>query len=104
MMKSPYQNAIATGPRGFNDYSKWTFTFDSYYSVIREGVNEITSKITCQSDGDEKGISPTSYDKKIVIATILKKRNNNYDWTKSKPQATIINKGSLSIFLFSGFK
>ena len=72
--EEPYQNAIATGPRGFNDYSKWTFTFDSYYSVIREGVNEITSKITCQSDGDEKGISSTSYDKKIVIATNPEKK------------------------------
>jgi mannuronan 5-epimerase len=72
--EEPYQNAIATGPRGINDYSKWTFTFNSYYSVIREGVNEITSKITCQSEGDEKGIIPTSYDKKIVMATNSEKK------------------------------
>lgn len=72
--EEPYQNAVATGPKGNDDYSKWTFTFDSYYSVIREGVNEITSKITCQSDGDEKGISSTSYDKKIVIATNPEKK------------------------------
>ena len=49
--EEPYQNAVATGPKGNDDYSKWTFTFDSYYSIIREGVNEITSKITCQSEG-----------------------------------------------------
>ena len=83
--EEPYQNAVATGPKGIDDYSKWTFTFDSHYSVIREGVNEITSKITCQSEWNEKGINPTSYDKIIVIATSPEKRDNNYNLTKSKP-------------------
>ena len=72
--EEPYQNAIATGPKGIDDYSKWAFTFNSYYSVIREGVNEITSKIICQSEGDEIGINPTSYDKIIVIATSPEKK------------------------------
>ena len=72
--EEPYQNAIATGARAIDDYSKWTFAFNSYYSVLREGVNEITSKITCQSEEDEKGISPTSYDKIIVIASSPEKK------------------------------
>jgi parallel beta-helix repeat protein len=83
--EEPYQNAVATGPKDNDDYSKWTFTFDSYYSVIREGVNEITSKITCQSEWNKKGINPTSYDKIIVIATSPEKRDNNYNLTKSRP-------------------
>ena len=72
--EEPYQNAVATGPKGNDDYSKWTFTFDSHYSVIREGANEITSKITCQSEWNEKGINPTSYDKIIVIAISPEKK------------------------------
>ena len=43
----PYQNATATGREGKDDYSKWTFTFDPYYSLIREGTNELVSKLIC---------------------------------------------------------
>jgi glucose/arabinose dehydrogenase len=51
----PYQNATATGLDGKDDYSKWTFTFDPYYSLIREGVNQLISKIVCHyNDGTEK--------------------------------------------------
>ncbi len=42
--EKPYQNATATGREGKDDYSKWTFTFDPYYSLIREGTNELVSK------------------------------------------------------------
>ena len=48
--KESYQNALATGPQGNDDYSKWTFTFGPSYSVIQEGVNEIVSRIICQSE------------------------------------------------------
>ena len=48
--KESYQNALATGPQGNDDYSKWTFTFGPSYSVIQEGINEIASRIICQSE------------------------------------------------------
>lgn len=47
----PYQSALATGPEGKDDYSKWTFTFDPYSSLIRQGENEIVSKIVCIQQG-----------------------------------------------------
>lgn len=43
----PYQNSIATGARGANDYSTWKFTYTSKYHLIQLGRNEITSKLTC---------------------------------------------------------
>jgi hypothetical protein len=43
----PYQNSIATGARGANDYSTWKFTYSSKYHLIQLGRNEITSKLTC---------------------------------------------------------
>jgi hypothetical protein len=46
----PLQNATATGPAGVNDYSTWSFTYTEAYQLIKEGVNELTSKLTCISN------------------------------------------------------
>lgn len=44
----PYQPAIANGSTGApSDYSRWYFVLGSNYTSIKEGVNEITAKITC---------------------------------------------------------
>jgi hypothetical protein len=46
----PLQNATATGPGGVNDYSTWQFTYTEDYQLIKEGVNELTSKLSCLSN------------------------------------------------------
>src|SRR4030095_7580408 len=56
----PYQNVTASGPASGDDYSKWTFTFDPYYTLIKEGQNEIVSKIVCDNDG---GTNSTAFNK-----------------------------------------
>ena len=43
----PYQNASATGPGGSQDYSKWSFTLSPKYTLIKEGINKITAKFSC---------------------------------------------------------
>jgi len=48
----PYRTTIATGQNsgvggGANDYSTWKYTFTPGYAVIKEGINKITSKISC---------------------------------------------------------
>jgi hypothetical protein len=43
----PFQKATATGPMIKDDYSTWIFTYTQDYSLIREGVNELTAKISC---------------------------------------------------------
>jgi len=43
----PYQNTSATGPGGQNDYSNWTFSLTPKYTVIKQGLNEITAKFYC---------------------------------------------------------
>jgi hypothetical protein len=45
----PLQNATAAGIGGKNDFSRWTFTYTQDYQLIEEGVNELTSKISCFS-------------------------------------------------------
>ena len=47
----PYQETNATGPGSepgkATDYSTWKYSFTPSYAVIKEGVNKITSKISC---------------------------------------------------------
>jgi hypothetical protein len=43
----PYQNAFGIGPKGKNDYSKWTFLLIPKYTILKEGTNKITSKFSC---------------------------------------------------------
>jgi hypothetical protein len=45
----PYQNATAIGPKGQKDYSRWTFLVIPKYTTIKEGMNKIASKISCDS-------------------------------------------------------
>ena len=59
----PYQNVSATGPTSKDDYSKWTFTFDPYYTLVKPGSNEIVAKIVCEHDG---GTNSTAFNKMNV--------------------------------------
>jgi hypothetical protein len=58
----PYQRTIATGQSssevgGANDYSTWKYTFTPSYAVIKEGINKITSKISCNPSNSPTGLS-----------------------------------------------
>jgi len=46
----PYQKTIAIGKNGANDFSTWRYKLDPSYTIIREGSNKLTSKITCHTD------------------------------------------------------
>jgi len=48
----PYQNTSATGPAVPNDYSNWTFSLTPKYTVIKQGLNEITAKFFCNPNSD----------------------------------------------------
>jgi hypothetical protein len=43
----PYQDALASGVLGTNDYSKWSYTLSSNYTELKEGSNRITAKLSC---------------------------------------------------------
>jgi hypothetical protein len=44
----PFQKAKATGPYGKDDFSSWAFTYSSSYHDIKNGTNNLTSKLECQ--------------------------------------------------------
>lgn len=68
----PYQQATPTGPNGPDDYSKWSFTLTSKYTVVKEGPNRITAKYACAN-------SPISLSHNSVnvtgVSTITKSTN-----------------------------
>jgi hypothetical protein len=43
----PYQNALATGQYGANDYSSWKYKLEPSYTVIKDGPNKLTAKVAC---------------------------------------------------------
>src|ERR671921_205176 len=63
----PFQKAIATGPGGVNDYSRWTFTYTAFYHLITNGTNNLTFTLTCIDDGNG-GIAniSKSYSVKVI--------------------------------------
>ena len=54
--QKPFGNAVAAGPGGPNDYSEWTFTYTSAYHLVKNGTNNLTSKISC-TDGPASNIT-----------------------------------------------
>ena len=45
--RKPFQRAVAAGPGGNEDYSKWNFTYNDAYHTITNGTNDLTSKVSC---------------------------------------------------------
>jgi phosphatidate phosphatase PAH1 len=43
----PNQNAVAAGPGGPNDYSKWNAFLTSKYASVKQGNNKINARINC---------------------------------------------------------
>src|ERR687896_135846 len=50
--QKPFQKAIATGPGGESDYSKWNYNYTRNYNTITEGTNELTAKLSCFDDSN----------------------------------------------------
>ena len=59
--QKPFQNATATGPSGANDYSTWTFTYTNKYYLIRDGLNDLTAKLSCIDDNNNDTATVTKY-------------------------------------------
>jgi hypothetical protein len=43
----PYQKAVPIGHGGANDYSTWNYRLTPTYTVIKQGQNKITAKLSC---------------------------------------------------------
>jgi Ca2+-binding RTX toxin-like protein len=52
----PYQPATANGSTG-DDYSEWFFVLNPNYTSLKEGVNELTAKLSCPASNMTKWYS-----------------------------------------------
>jgi len=46
----PYPPAIAAGPGGTADYSKWYFNYSPAYNTATDGNNRLTAKLSCNDN------------------------------------------------------
>ena len=59
----PFQKAVATGPGGVDDYSRWNYTYTNNYHLITNGTNILTSKLSCLNNNNDGGgtVNLTTY-------------------------------------------
>src|SRR6476620_5921203 len=87
----PMQNVTGIGQGGAKDYSNWTFTYTKKYQLIKEGTNELTSKITC-SDASGSG-TVTSKFYSINITGMVKPTVTNIPTSSGQINSTNYTKG-----------
>jgi hypothetical protein len=75
----PFQKAVATGPGGGNDYSRWTFTYTAEYHLITNGTNNLTSTLSCLGDDSNVGTAniTKSYNIKVIGVTESSESNTS---------------------------
>jgi hypothetical protein len=57
----PFQKALATGPGGVDDYSRWNYTYTNNYHLITNGTNNLTSKLSCLNNDGGGTVNLTTY-------------------------------------------
>jgi hypothetical protein len=87
----PFQKAIATGPGGVNDYSRWTFTYTDDYHLITNGTNNLTSKLSCVDNSNGGTTNLTQFYSVNVIGvagrtTTTTPTNNSASTTSTSEQ------------------
>jgi hypothetical protein len=73
----PFQKAVATGPGGVNDYSRWNYTYTDKYHLIINGTNDLTSKLSCINNNSGDTANLTKYYSLNVIGVNLRDNRIN---------------------------
>jgi hypothetical protein len=86
--RKPFQRAVAAGPAGNGDYSRWKYTYTATYHEITNGTNELTSKISCLASPTNltkwysvnvtgvEGLNPQT---NVSLASVSQVQSNNSD-------------------------
>jgi hypothetical protein len=101
----PFETAVATGPAGVNDYSRWTFTYTDDYHLITNGTNNLTSKLSCVDANDSGTANLTkSYSVNVIGITESSERqaleeeeeqqNNGSSDFSSSPSLPSVKRGN----------
>jgi hypothetical protein len=74
----PYQEVVASGKSGMNDYSNWSFTLNSNYTSLSEGSNKLTSKISCLTNSGSTLNSTKWFSVNVTGVRDLYSSSSNY--------------------------
>jgi hypothetical protein len=77
----PFQKAIAAGPGGVDDYSKWNYTYTDKYHLITNGTNNLTSKLSCINNGG--GTANLTKNYSVNVIGVAARTTNNTTATTS---------------------
>ncbi|MDQ3840610.1 MAG: hypothetical protein M3297_15235, partial [Thermoproteota archaeon] len=111
--KKPFQRAVAAGPEGNGDYSRWKFTYTSSYHEITNGTNELTSKISCIAGPTNltkwysinvTGIEGLNLQKNNFSASTNQVNVNNSDgYTNSEPSISRVTAAEIMVPKFDSY-
>lgn len=87
----PMQNVTGIGQGGPKDYSNWTFTYTQKYQLIKEGTNELTSKITCSDASGSGNVTSKFYS--INITGMVNPTVTNVPTSSGQINSTNYTKG-----------
>ena len=87
----PMQNVTGIGQGVPKDYSNWTFTYSQSYQLIKEGTNELTSKITCSDASGFGNVTSKFYS--ININGMVNTTLTNIPTSSGKIDSTNYTKG-----------
>lgn len=75
----PYQNAVASGTAGTDDFSQWKFVLRTNYTQIIDGENKITAKLLCSN-------APTRWYSVFVVGVPNLSNQEMSSTVQSEPQ------------------
>ena len=91
----PFQKATATGSGGVSDYSTWSFTFTDKYHLITNGTNNLTSKLSCFSDGSNRGAANITKNYSVNVIGIIEPSQGSVSSSEAAEQQNNLT-GSVS--------
>jgi hypothetical protein len=92
----PYQHVIPEGHGGSSDFSKWTYSFTPQYGIISDGINKITSKISCPT---ESGTDLTKFNSVNVIGTSNSSHSTSHQTLNLESTTTTAGNRTISTHL-----
>jgi hypothetical protein len=69
-----------------DDYSTWTYTYSEDYHLITEGVNELTSKISCENSPSNN--ITKSYSVNVTGVGIVQSQQQEQQQEQQQPTST----------------
>src|SRR5919107_262700 len=100
--QKPFQKAVATGPRGLDDYSTWNFTYTDDYHLITNGTNNLTSKLSCIDDSNGAGSANLTKSYSVNVIGALSDQNQQQQSVSTLGNTTTLDNVTAATTIAAG--